>query len=153
MAEAFAVVGIVASIVQLVDFSTTVILRLEEFHSTAGEIPKSFRQFKIELPVLSNALQNISRVIETDSMDTKTRDALTPVVDGCRDQIAQVDVILAKVLPAANDSWQTRSKKAMMSLHQEPKVEKIAKILRGYIATLTFYHTTALSTLQPLKGI
>ncbi|KAF1939184.1 hypothetical protein EJ02DRAFT_504930 [Clathrospora elynae] len=153
MAEGLAVVGVVASIVQIVDFSTKVIRRLEEFHSAAGEIPKSFRHINTELPVLSTTLQNISRDIKTDSVDTGTRDALIPVIDGCREQIAQLDVILAKTLPATNDSWGTKSKKAMVSLHQEDKVENITKILRNYIATLTFYHIAASSNLQPLRDL
>jgi len=152
MAEGLAVVGVVAGIVQLVDFSTKVIRRLDEFYSAAGEIPKSFRHINTELPVLSTTLQNISRDIKTDSVDTGTRDTLIPVVDGCREQIAQLDAILAKTLPATNDSWRTKSVKAMVSLHQEDKVENITKILRNYIATLTFYHIAASSTLQPLTG-
>jgi hypothetical protein len=152
MAEAFAVVGIVASIVQLVDFSTKVINRLEEFQSTTGEIPKSFRHIKNELPVLSTALQNISRVIESGSIDTATRDALHPVINGCREQITQLNIILAKTLPKTNDKWLTKSKKAVVSLGQEDKVEKMTKVLRNYVATLTFYHTAAASTLQPLQG-
>ncbi|KAF2866229.1 ankyrin repeat-containing domain protein [Massariosphaeria phaeospora] len=153
MAEGLAVVSVVASIVQLVDFSTKVIRRLEEFHSTAGEIPKSCRHINTELPVLSTTLQNISRDIETDSVDTGIRDALIPVIDGCREQIAQLDAILAKTLLTTNDSWRTKSKKAIVSLHQEDKVENITKILRNYIATLTFYHIAASSTLQPLRDL
>jgi hypothetical protein len=152
MAEGLAVVGIVANIVQLVDFSTKVIHRLGEFHSAAGEIPKSFRHINTELPVLSTTLQNISRDITKDSVDTGTRDALIPVVDGCREQIAQLDIILAKTLPATNDSWRTKSKKAIVSLHQDDRVENITKILRNYTATLMFYHIAASSTLQPLRG-
>jgi hypothetical protein len=152
MAEGLAVVSVVASIVQLVDFSTKVVRRLKEFHSAAGEIPKSFRHINTELPVLSTTLQNISQDLKTDSVITGTRDALIPVIDGCREQIVQLDAVLAKTLPATNDSWRTKSKKAIVSLHEEEKVENITKILRNYIATLTFYHIAASSTLQPLRG-
>jgi hypothetical protein len=40
MAEALAVVGVVASIVQLVDFGSEVFHRLNDFQSSLGEIPK-----------------------------------------------------------------------------------------------------------------
>jgi hypothetical protein len=56
MAEALVVVGIVASIVQLVDFSTRVVSRLDEFYSVAKEVPKSFRHVKTELPLLATTL-------------------------------------------------------------------------------------------------
>jgi hypothetical protein len=152
MAEGLAVVGVVASIIQLVDFSTKVIGRLEEFHSAAGEIPKSFRHLNTELPILSTTLQNISRDIETDLVEIGTRNALILAIDGCGEQLAQLDAILAKTLPATNDSRWTKSKKAVVSLHQEDKVENITKIIRNYIATLAFYHIAASSTLQPLRG-
>lgn len=152
MAEGLAAVGVVASIVQLVDFSTRVIRRLEGFHSDTRELPKSLRHIHTELPVLSTTLQNIGQGIKANLGDTATRDALVPVVDGCREQIAQLDAILARTLPATSDSWRTKSKKAIISLHQENKIENTRRILRNYISTLTFYQTAALSTLQPLKG-
>jgi hypothetical protein len=153
MAEGLAVVGAVASIVQLVDFSTKAIRRLEEFHSAAGEIPKSFRHVSTDLPVLSTTLQSISQDIGAGSVDTGTKDALMLVVDGCREQIAQLDAILSKTIPATSDGRWTKSKKAMVSIHQEDKVENITKILRNYIGTLTFYRIAASSTLQPLRGM
>jgi hypothetical protein len=40
MADPLTVVGIVANIVQLADFSTKVLARLDDFQSNLGEIPK-----------------------------------------------------------------------------------------------------------------
>ncbi|KAF2681949.1 hypothetical protein K458DRAFT_75668 [Lentithecium fluviatile CBS 122367] len=150
MAEALATVGVVASIVQLVDFSARVVGRLEQFHSSVGEVPKSLRHINTELPVLSTTLHQIRQAIEVDSVGNGTRDALVPVIDGCQEQIEQLDAILEKTLPVINDSWRTKSKKAIVSLHQDDKVENITKILRNYIATLTFYLAAVSSTLQPL---
>jgi hypothetical protein len=152
MAEAVAVVGIVASIVQLVDFSTRVVRRLEEFHTKAGEIPKSFRHIKVELPLLSTTLQQIRGAIDAGSVSNGTKDALLPVISGCREQITQLDAILEKTLPENDDGWRKRSKKAITSLHQDGTVEIIAKILRNYTGTLTFYYAAASSTLHPLTG-
>jgi hypothetical protein len=65
MAEALAVVGIVANITQLVDFGAQVLKRFEEYQSTLTEIPEAFRHIKAELPVLLDAL-------------TRRRSQLTP---------------------------------------------------------------------------
>ena len=51
MAEALAVVGLVSSIVQFVDFGTKIIRRLEEFTSNAGDVPKTFRSIQAQLPL------------------------------------------------------------------------------------------------------
>jgi hypothetical protein len=113
--------------------------RLKQFHSDTGEIPKSLRHINAELPVLGTTLLQIRQAIEADSVGDDTGDALIPVINGCQEQIEQLDVIIVKTLPAIKDSWKTKSKKAIVSLHQDEKVESIAK-------------TVALSTLQPLTG-
>jgi vacuolar-type H+-ATPase subunit I/STV1 len=152
MAEVLAVVSVVASIVQLVDFSSKVLHRLEEFQSNAAEVPKSFRHLKAELAVLGDTLRQIKEANDAGSVEVRTERALLPVIEGCCEQVAQLDTVLAKTLPEANESWRKRSKKAIVSLHQDSKVESIARILRNYIRTLTFYYAAGSSTLRPLTG-
>jgi hypothetical protein len=60
--------------------------------------------------------------------------------------------VLVKTLPAPGDSRTQRTRKAISSLSQEAKVEKIGSALRSHLLTLTFYYSVASSTLQPLKG-
>jgi hypothetical protein len=152
MAEALAVISVVANIIQLVDFSSKVLHRLDEFRSSLGEIPKSFRHFSAELPVLKVTLQQIGEAIEAGSVRDETEKALIPAIEGCKEQIQLLDTLLAKILPIATDSRLRRGTKAVLSLNQEAKVESTTKILRGYVGTLTFYYAAISSTLQPLTG-
>jgi hypothetical protein len=76
MAEAWAVVGIVASIVQLVDFSNRIVSHLDEFYSVVKEIPKSFRDIKTEFPFLSTTLEQIKEVIDSTSIADEPRKVL-----------------------------------------------------------------------------
>jgi hypothetical protein len=153
MAEALAVVGVVASIVQLIDFGSKVLLRLNEFQSNAREIPKTFQHVKAELPVLLDTLEQTKTAIETGSIRDETKKALLPAIDGCRTQIESLDILIMKVLPLAGDSWRERSRKVISSLRQDAKVGKIRSDLQGYIQTLTYYHAAASSTLRPSIGI
>ena len=153
MAEALAVVGVVASIVQLIDFGSKVLLRLNEFQSNAREIPKTFQHVKAELPVLLDTLEQTKTAIETGSIRDETKKALLPAIDGCRTQIESLDILIMKVLPLAGDSWRERSRKVISSLRQDAKVRKIRSDLQGYIQTLTYYHAAASSTLRPSIGI
>jgi hypothetical protein len=57
MAEALAVVAVVSSIVQLVDFTSKVVSRLDEFHSNTTDIPNSLSHLRTELPLVTHALQ------------------------------------------------------------------------------------------------
>jgi Cdc6-like AAA superfamily ATPase len=152
MAEAVAVVGVVASIVQLIHFSTRVACRLQEFHSVAGGIPRSFRLIKTELPLLETTLQQLKGAIDADLVVDGSKKALLPAIAGCYEQIEQLDTILSKALPKSDDSWRKIGKKAIMSPHYDAKAESITRILRNYIGTLTFYYAAASSTLQPLTG-
>lgn len=151
MAEAIAAVGIVASIVQLFDFGTTVLLRLKEYQSSLGDIPRSFRQMNKELPLLLYTLQHIQEAINTGSIGVETEEALLPVIEGCREQVELLQSILSKTLPKSDDSRFKKGKKAILSVQQEGKVERILKVLQSYISTLTFY-SAASSTSQPLNG-
>jgi hypothetical protein len=153
MAEALAVVGVVASIVQLIDFGSKVLLRLNEFQSNAREIPQTFQHIKAELPVLLDTLEQTKTAIETASIRDETKKALLPAIDGCRTQIESLDILIMKVLPLAGDSWRERSRKMISSLRQDAKVRKIRSDLQGYIQTLTYYHAAASSTLRPSIGI
>jgi N-terminal domain on NACHT_NTPase and P-loop NTPases len=58
MAEALAVVTVVSSIITLVDFSSKVLHRLNDFQSSCGEIPETFKQVKKELPILLATLDH-----------------------------------------------------------------------------------------------
>lgn len=148
MAEALAVVGIVANIIQVVDSGSRVLKRLEEYQSKLGEIPEAFRHIKAELPVLLDALQQTKAAIDTGSLRDETKNALLPAVKGCGLQIKTLDNVIAEVLPALDDSWARRSKKAFQSLRHDAKVKKITGVVRGYIQTLTYHAATSSSLLK-----
>ncbi|KAF2179980.1 hypothetical protein K469DRAFT_295483 [Zopfia rhizophila CBS 207.26] len=144
MGEALAAVGIVANIIQIVNFGSQVLKRLEEYQSRLGEIPEAFRHIKAELPVLLDTLQQTKASIDAGRIRNETK-ALLPAVQGCTVQIKTLDDIIEKMLPASDDSWARRSRKAFRSLRHDAKVEKITAVVRGYIQTLT-YHAAASSS-------
>ncbi len=150
MAEGLAVVGLVANIVQLVDFSSKILRRLNEFNSSIEEIPESFHHVKTELPLLQDALQQTKKAIDAGSIGYQ--DDLVPVVEGCLAQVAQLDGIISITLPASGDDRRTKDMKALISVKQGPRVEHIRRILQGYTLTLTFYYDATASTLRPLTG-
>jgi hypothetical protein len=153
MADPLTIIGIIANIVQLVDFSTKVLARLDDFQCSFGEIPKAFRHIKAELPVLQETLKTTKDKIDDGAIEDSTKAALLPAVQGCKVQIGTLDDLLAETLPVASDTRLKKATKALWSIKQDNKVESIMKTLRGYIGTLTFYHAAMSSTLQPIKGV
>ena len=53
MAEAAAIIGLVASIASLVELSAKVVSRLYDFTSKTADIPESFRSLSTRLPLLT----------------------------------------------------------------------------------------------------
>ncbi|KFY28116.1 hypothetical protein V493_03088 [Pseudogymnoascus sp. VKM F-4281 (FW-2241)] len=151
MADPLTVIGIIANIIQLVDFSATVLGRLNEFRSDLGEIPKSFRPISDVLPVVLEALNETKDKIENGAIKDSTKAALLPAVQGCSDQIQALDNLLVKILPVKGESLRKKSTKAIWSLKYETEVEGITKTLHRYITTFTFYHVASSSTLQPMN--
>ena len=103
--------------------------------------------------MLQEILRQTKDTIDNGAIEDSTKAALLPAVDGCRNQVEALDGLLASTLPAASDSRLKKTRKALWSITQDGKLETITKTLRGYIATLTFYHAAASSTLRPLNGM
>ena len=150
MAEALAVVGVVASIVGL---GSKVLHRLNDFQSSRGEIPESFKHVKEELPILLETLNQTKLAVEKGSIKEETKTALLLVVNRCQAQITLLDDVIGKSLPQEGDSWRKKTSKAIFSLRQDSKVTKITTTLRTHIQNLTYYRLSASSALQTANGM
>ena len=87
MAEALAIVGLVAAIVQFIDVGTKVVLRLQEFNSRNKELPAAFQDIFVQLPLLINDLKQTKDDIEARNYDQETRKSVLTVVEGCQAHI------------------------------------------------------------------
>jgi hypothetical protein len=146
MAEALAIIGLVSTIVQLIDFGSKIVKRLDEFQSSIDDVPKSFRDIKTVLPLLLDILKRTKDQAEADNV---TGQALMQVVEGCYSQVKLLDDTLLKTLPKFGDSSWDRRKKAFSSVGQERKVQQITSTLRDYVWILTCHQTTGVSKLEP----
>ncbi|RDL35854.1 uncharacterized protein BP5553_06466 [Venustampulla echinocandica] len=142
MAEAFAVVGLVAAIIQFAEFSSKIVERLQDFHSSVDEVPKAFRDIKVELPLLLDTLKRTQAQAESGDISRETQEALLPVVKGCRSQVDLLDSTLVKALPKPGDSSWRRGMRAFSSVGKEKKVEQITSKLHKYVQTLTYHQVT-----------
>jgi hypothetical protein len=141
MAEALAVVGVVTNIVQLVEFGTKVLGRINDFHNKLDNVPEALRHIKAQLPLLLYSLKATQHSIGTGVVNTETEEALLPVINECRAQIETLDKLVDRLLPDTGDSRWKKSKKALLSLHEDASINRITSALQGLVATLTLYHT------------
>lgn len=152
MAEALAIVSLVSSIAQFVDFSSKIVHRLNEFHSSLDEVPKSFRDVKIELPLLVDTLERTKKQAEDGCFSKNTQEAICGVVKGCQLQLERLNDVLEETLPTKADCSWRRGKKALSSIGQEKKVQKITTTFRNYVQTLTYHQATG-SSIGTLRSL
>ena len=142
MAEAAAIVGLVASIASLVDFSTRVVSRLHDFTCKSSDIPESFRSLSIRLPLLTATLQHIQSQAEGGRLPDDVTKALKAVVDNTAEQVSAIQICLSKVLPSDGALKLERALKALKSLAKEDEVRQAWEKIHKNNDILVLHQTT-----------
>lgn len=142
MAEAVAIVGLVSSIVSLVELSAGVVSRLYEFTSKTSEVPESFRSLSIRLPLLTVTLQRIQTQAKAGRLPDDVTKALTAVVDNTSEQVSAVQTCLSKILPPEGASKLERALKALKSLAKEDEIQQALEKIEKNNDILVFHQTT-----------
>jgi len=107
--EALVVVGIIANVLALVDFSSKVLSRVDDFKGKVKDVPKAFRNLKIVLPLLADTLSRTKSRIDALEVDDTTCAALRP-----KDGATRLEI-----------RW-----KAISSVKQDKKVQEISVVQR-----------------------
>ncbi|KAF2261745.1 hypothetical protein CC78DRAFT_583261 [Lojkania enalia] len=138
MVDPISTIGAVASIIQLIDFTSRVIHRLDEYRAHTVEVPSIFRQITIELPVLKHTLRQLKEAYDSESVGADIEAAIVPALEECLIAIQSLDSTLKRVLPDAKDSWQRKQGKAFKSLFYDSDIETSIKRIRELLRSLTF---------------
>ena len=142
MAEAAAVIGLVASIATLVELTAKVVSRLHEFTSKSSEVPESFRSLSTRLPLLTATLKHIQSQAEYGRFSDDVTKALKAVVDDTSKQVSDIQISLSKVLPSDGASKLERALKALKSLAKEDEVKRALEKIDGNNDILVLHQTT-----------
>jgi N-terminal domain on NACHT_NTPase and P-loop NTPases len=143
MTEAIAVIGLLSSIVQLVDFGTKLIDRLDEFASATEDVPVSFRSIKSQLPLAIITLQRVEEQARSGRVRDADAQALKPVVDNSLDETKKLTQFLDSAVPAGSFSTFQKRMQALKSLKYDKKVQKCAERLQANVQVLIFHQTTS----------
>ncbi|CAO1602024.1 hypothetical protein XANCAGTX0491_005660 [Xanthoria calcicola] len=142
MGEVAAAIGLAASIVQLVQFGTKVIGRLQDYRAKSKDTPVVFHDISVQLPLLVADLRVTKERVENHGLPPDVADSVTTIVTSCETHIRTLDDILLKTMPDSTDSaWRT-GKKVILSFRQEEKVRLVAEKLRSYVVYLTHHAVT-----------
>lgn len=142
MAEAIAIVGLVASIASLIELSGTVVSRVQDFTSSISDIPESLRSLSIRLPLLTVTLNCIQTQAEAGHLPSDVTKALKAVVDNTSEQVLALQNCLSKILPPDSASKLERALKALRSLAKDDKVKQALGQIHRNIDILVLHQTT-----------
>ena len=152
-AEALAVVGIIANILQLVDFSSRAISRVKEYGQDAQDIPRTFRDIQTGLPLIVHTLGEIQNRVSDGQVPEQSCKALKGVLEDCKAKLVELKIIFEKVLPQDGASRRERVWKGLVSLRQDKKVEEISQALWRSLHSLTLFHVVAAPTTRDIKAL
>ncbi len=145
MAEALAAVGLASAIVQFIDFGTKIVNRLSDFSAEVGEVPKTFRLIKVQLPLILDTLQQTKDQADARQVNEKSAEALKAVIVECTATVQQLDEMVTKALPNDKDSSLQKYRKALSSLTQDKKVAQLLAAIEHHISILTYSQTVVIS--------
>lgn len=148
--ESLAAISLAANTVQFVELGSKVVKRLHDFKASQESVPKVFQSISVRLPLLVEDLNKCS----FEGLPNEVENALSTLLATCQSQVERLAQILRDTLPAKDDSWASRNKKALLSIRREKEVDQIDKDLRHCIELLTFHHiiphkTTSLQNADP----
>lgn len=142
MAEAVVSIGLASSIIQLIDYSSRIVMRLRCFSAHMENLPSAFRNVQITLPLILDILKRTTQQIDFGEISQETQEALLPLLKGCRQEVQRLEEILTDLLPHSSDGRFKRTAKALASILKEKKVEGIASALQKLLQVLTCHQVS-----------
>lgn len=142
MAEAVAVVGVLASILQLVEYSLKFLDRLNDFVTSTRDVPEAFRNISLQLPLTIATLQRLASRIEGNELTANELKALQGIVDRSKELVQEINGILSKTVPSKNSSSLEKRLLAIRSLRHDQRIQNATAQLLQNVNLVTFFQTT-----------
>ncbi len=151
--EALVVLGILANVFSVVEFSNKAIDRVKEALENTQDLPKAFRTLQTLVPLVVSTLHKTEQQAHARELGETTCKALVPVIQQCGKTLEDLNDILDKVVPVEGSSRWKRGLKAISSIVQDKKVEEIVKSIESYITLLTYHHVATAPTAAQITSL
>jgi hypothetical protein len=148
-AEAIAVLGVISSVIAIVDGTKQVY----DAASNAAGLPEAFREVAGRLPLVRNFLGSIDQHIRDQQVEEASCRAMRPLIDKCAERAKTLDGIFQKVLPPADASRWDRYISAARTLGKGGRVEILMKGLLDDVLLLASEHGMETATAHQVEQI
>jgi hypothetical protein len=122
-AEAIAVLGVISSIISIVDGTKQVF----DAATNAEGLPEAFREVAGRLPIVTNILDKSKQHIREADVSDDSCKGVKHIVDACQDKAKKLDHLFHKVIPGDSASRRERYFSAVKTLGKGNEVEKLMK--------------------------
>lgn len=120
----FHTVGLVASIVQLTDFSYRVIRRIDDLRGQLGDVPKAFAPVRRELEYVEGLIQSLDTAA-VDRSDMK--DPVYALIEGFKKQLQELEDFIRCVRINEHQSLIANLGSAMTSVRKDDDLDRLIK--------------------------
>lgn len=141
-AEAFAILGLISSIISIVDGTKQVY----DAATSAHGLPEAFREVASRLPLIENILATVQKYIRDENISEDSYKGVKHVIEACQKKAKKLEDLFRKVIPGNSASRQERYLLAVRTLGKGNKVEKLMKGILEDIQLLVSEHNIKLTT-------
>jgi alkaline phosphatase len=120
--EASLVLGIISSIISIIDATKQVYEAVED----EASLPTNFKKSGTKLPLISKLLEDAERYVN-NAADESIKPAFTPTLEHCKVQAADLQQLFGKVMPEDGNSRLDRYVKAARTIGKGGRVESLIK--------------------------
>jgi hypothetical protein len=135
-AEAIAVLGLISSIIAIVDGTK----KVYDAAANAEGLPKAFREVAGRLPIVRNILDSAKQYIDKGDIDEDSCKAVKHVVDACEKKAKKLDELFRKAIPADGAPRAERYFSAVITVGKGSQVEVLMKRMLEDVQLLANNH-------------
>jgi N-terminal domain on NACHT_NTPase and P-loop NTPases len=148
-AEAIAVLGVISSIISIVDGTKQVY----DAATSAEGLPEAFREVATRLPIISDILGKTERYIKEARVSADAYEGVKQVIQACQDKATKLEVLFRKVIPGENASRRERYIAAVKTLGKGNVVEKLMKGVLQDLQLLVGERSTGIATKEEIEQL
>jgi hypothetical protein len=144
-AEALVVIGIIANIVALIDFTGKAVSRINSFVGDARKVPALYRDVQSILLLVADTVRELDKQAKEGDLDEKRCHTVQPTIKRCEEELANLKALLEKTLPGDKDGRRDRLHKAITSLRKDKEVQDIVQSISKKIQLVAANYTISTS--------
>jgi len=135
-AEAIAVLGVISSIISLVDGTK----QIYDAATNAQGLPSAFREVAGRLPIVENILGSAKQHIADGGVDEASCNGAKDIIEACKKKATHLDELFHKAIPADGASDVKRYWKAVKAYGKGNEVENLMKGMLEDVQLLACEH-------------